>query len=72
MPRIKLLPEDEFALVLTDEKIKGWVREYRFHPDRKWRSDFCWPAEDVRLFVEIEGGIWTDGRHVRGKIVLRI
>jgi very-short-patch-repair endonuclease len=39
-------------------------REYRFHPDRKWRFDFCFP--DRKCAVEIEGGIWTNGRHTRG------
>lgn len=39
-------------------------KEYRFHPTRKWRFDFAWPKERVAL--EIEGGIWTRGAHVRG------
>lgn len=39
-------------------------REYRFDPVRRWRLDFAWPVE--RLAVEIEGGIWSGGRHVRG------
>ena len=40
-------------------------REYRFHPDRMWRFDFCWPA--YRLAVEMEGGVFTkDTRHVDG------
>jgi hypothetical protein len=38
--------------------------EYRFHPSRKWRFDFCWPEKWVAL--EIEGGIWNRGAHVRG------
>lgn len=38
--------------------------EYRFHDMRKWRFDFAWPAQ--RVAVEIEGGIWSKGRHVRG------
>jgi hypothetical protein len=29
-------------------------REFLFHPDRKWRFDFCWPREKVA--VEIDGG----------------
>ena len=40
------------------------VREHRFHPTRKWRFDFAFP--DHKLAVEIEGGIWANGRHTRG------
>jgi very-short-patch-repair endonuclease len=29
-----------------------------------WRLDYCWP--DQKLGVELEGGIWTQGRHTRG------
>lgn len=39
-------------------------KEYRFHPGRKWRYDFAWPSKKVA--VEIEGGVWTKGRHTRG------
>ena len=39
-------------------------REHRFHPTRKWRFDFCYP--DRMLAVEIHGGVWSKGRHVRG------
>lgn len=38
--------------------------EYRFHPVRKWRFDMAWPAWGVA--VEIEGAVWSKGRHVRG------
>ena len=40
-------------------------REHRFAPPRRWRFDLCWKA--VKLAVEVEGGVWTGGRHVRGK-----
>ncbi len=40
-------------------------REFLFHPRRKWRFDLAWP--DLLIAVEIEGGIWTGGRHVRGE-----
>lgn len=38
--------------------------EYPFHPERRWRFDFAWP--DKRVAVEIEGGVWSGGRHTRG------
>jgi hypothetical protein len=41
--------------------------EYHFHPNRKWRFDFIVARERVKRQVafEIEGGIWSRGRHVR-------
>lgn len=39
-------------------------REHRFHPTRKWRFDVAWPER--RVAVELEGGVWTRGRHTRG------
>lgn len=40
------------------------VPEYRFTHPRKWRFDYAWP--DQMIAVEIEGGIWSRGRHTRG------
>lgn len=39
---------------------ESW-HEYRH--DRNWRVDFAWP--DRRLIVEVEGGVYTGGRHTR-------
>lgn len=38
--------------------------EYRFHPVRKWKFDYAWPAHQVAL--EVEGGAFIQGRHTRG------
>ena len=39
-------------------------REYRFHPTRRWRFDFYWPQ--FQLALEVDGGVYTGGRHTRG------
>ena len=40
------------------------VKEFRFHPVRKWRADFAHLPS--RTLIEIEGGIYINGRHNRG------
>jgi very-short-patch-repair endonuclease len=41
-------------------------REFRFHPERKWRADFA--HMESHTLIEIEGGIFIPGggRHSRG------
>jgi hypothetical protein len=41
-------------------------REYRFHPTRRWRFDFRVGAESAKVAVEVQGGVWTGGRHATG------
>lgn len=41
------------------------IQEYRFHPERAWRFDFAHPPSMTA--VEVEGGVYSNGRHVRGK-----
>lgn len=51
--------------LLVSLKIPAPVKEFQFHETRKWRFDFAWPEE--KLALEIEGGVWTRGRHTRGQ-----
>lgn len=39
-------------------------REFVLHPSRRFRFDFAWPH--AKVAVEIEGGTWSQGRHVSG------
>lgn len=40
------------------------INEHRFHSTRKWRFDKAWVEQKVA--VEIDGGTFSGGRHVRG------
>ncbi len=39
-------------------------REIMFHPERRWRADFAHIPS--RVLFEIDGGIFSNGRHTRG------
>lgn len=52
------------SICKTDLKVTC-VKEHRFHPVRKWRFDYAIPEHKIAL--EVEGGVWTDGRHVRAE-----
>jgi very-short-patch-repair endonuclease len=52
-----------FTAFLRSEGLPAPIAEHRFHAVRKWRFDYAWPSQSVAL--EVEGGVWTRGRHVR-------
>jgi hypothetical protein len=46
------------------------IPEYGFAaPDHRWRFDWAWLRRQVAL--EVNGGIWIQGRHTRGAGYLR-
>ena len=43
--------------------------EFKFHPQRRFRFDYAWPKQLIAL--EVDGGVWTRGRHTRGSGFMR-
>lgn len=41
------------------------VKEYAFHPTRRWRFDYAIPK--YKIAIEVEGGVWISGRHINPK-----
>lgn len=56
---------DFFTTLCRSDLKVDCVKEYRFHPTRKWRFDYAIPEHKIAL--EIEGGVWTGGRHTSPK-----
>ena len=73
--------EQSFAYYARAAKLPPGVSEYRFAAHhvglgpklrerltaaglKDWRLDFAWIFEGVN--VELQGGVWTQGRHSRG------
>ena len=56
--------ERDFYLACQAEGLPEPETQYQFCPGRKYCADFAWPAR--RVLVEVEGGEWVKGRHVRG------
>lgn len=75
MPRL-LTAAQRLRKLTADARVRdfqGWCRrnglpeptaEYRFHGVRRWRFDWSWAR--ARVALEVEGAVWTRGRHSRG------
>jgi len=58
--------EDYFYLLWRELQPNNMPkREYRFDSERRFRFDFAWLKE--KIAVEIQGGTWCHGAHVRAK-----
>jgi very-short-patch-repair endonuclease len=55
--------EAEFEAQLRHAGLPVACREHLFARPRLWRFDFAWPER--RIAIEVEGGIWSEGRHTR-------
>ena len=55
--------EDELCRQIRVAGLPEPVREFRFHAVRRWRIDLAYPGSMIG--VEVDGGLWTRGRHLR-------
>lgn len=53
----------QFIRICDALGMKGAVKEYRFHHKRRFRLDYYFPS--INLGVEIEGGVFVNGAHIR-------
>ena len=56
--------EAKLAQHLKSYKIE-FQTEFQFNPERKWRADFY--ILGSKVLIEVEGGIWSNGRHTRAQ-----
>lgn len=61
----KKYPCKDATCKIYDKLLGGeWWAEWYFHPGRKWRFDYALP--DKKIAIEIDGGVFTGGRHSGG------
>lgn len=64
MPQSSLEKKFTFIWIHAIKGPTDVVVEHKFHPSRKWKFDFAHiPSKTA---IEVEGGIYTGGRHTRG------
>lgn len=58
--------EADLERQIVDAGLGQPVREWRFHPPRRWRFDLAFVLE--KLAIEVDGGTWKGaaGRHTNG------
>jgi uncharacterized protein (UPF0128 family) len=58
-------PVERLVLLIKDAGLPEFEREVRFHPTRRWKFDLC--LEPQKLAIEVQGMVYQQGRHTRGK-----
>ena len=53
---------DIFTRLCASDLGADCIKEYRFYKPRKWRFDYALPL--YKIAIEVEGGVWTGGRHI--------
>ena len=63
--RVNKYPCKNFTSKIYEARLGGeWWAEWAFHSTRKWRFDYACP--ELKIAIEIDGGIFTRGRHSGG------
>ncbi len=55
----------DLPTLLKLHRLTPFITEHRFRKGRNWRFDYAWPG--IKVALEVEGGVYTGGRHVRGQ-----
>lgn len=53
---------DIFTRLVKSDLRLDCVREYQFHPVRKWRFDYAIP--EVKIAIEVEGGVFKERSYI--------
>lgn len=54
-------PPETFLKFCVQMGLPAPVSEHKFADDRRWRIDYAWP--EAKIALEVEGGVWSGGRH---------
>jgi very-short-patch-repair endonuclease len=62
--KVKKPVAPDLFLKMLQANFKGVevVKELQFHPTRRWRFDYAFPF--LMVAVEVDGGVWSGGRHI--------